>query len=113
MISLHFTMNEQQLREICTEHAITVSLAGFVRECDVARLLDVDVGTLQNWRRDLRGPACVRMGGAWRYSLEALAEFMSPADESRKGRKGTETSVDDDGLSSRDHPPSQPRRVKS
>lgn len=106
-------MTEQQLRAICAEHAISISLTGFVRQADAARLLDVDIRTLQNWRRDLRGPKCVRMGNAWRYQLHALAEFMTPADESRKRRKDTETSVDDDASSSGDHPVGQPRRVES
>jgi hypothetical protein len=83
-------MTSDELRRICLEHAITVSLAGFTREADAARLLDVDVRTLQNWRRDLRGPECVRMGCAWRYSIAALAEFMTPAQELRKGRKETQ-----------------------
>lgn len=106
-------MTEQQLHAICTEHAITVSLAGFVRECDVARLLDVDIRTLQNWRRDLRGPEGVRMGNAWRYSLEALAAFMTPVGESRKQRKDTESSVGDDRPTLRDHPAGPSRKVES
>lgn len=106
-------MTSDELRNICLEHAITVSLAGFIREADVARLLDVDIRTLQNWRRDLRGPECVRMGNAWRYHIQALAEFMTPTDESRKRRKETETSADDDASSSRDHPDGQLRRVES
>jgi hypothetical protein len=106
-------MTSDELRRICLEHAIPVSLAGFVRESDAARLLDVDVRTLQNWRRDMRGPECVRMGGAWRYSLAALAEFMTPTDESRKRRKEAETSVNDDCPPSRDHPAVQPRKVES
>lgn len=106
-------MTSDELRRICIEHAITVSLAGFVREADVARLLDVDIRTLQNWRRDMRGPECVRMGGAWRYSLEALAQFMTPTGESRKRRKETETLVDDDASSSSKHRASQLRRVES
>jgi hypothetical protein len=95
------------------EHAISISLAGFIREGDVARLLDVDIRTLQNWRRDLRGPECVRMGGAWRYSIAALAEFMTPADESRKGRKEPEVPVTDGQSLSRDHSAFQPRKVES
>lgn len=106
-------MTSDELRSICLEHAITVSLAGFVREADVARLLDIDVRTLQNWRRDLRGPESVRMGGAWRYSIAALAEFMTPADKSRKRRKETETSANDDDSSSRDHPAGQTRKVET
>jgi hypothetical protein len=106
-------MNEQQLRAICTEHAISISLAGFIREADAARLLDVDIRTLQNWRRDLRGPECVRMGGAWRYHIQALAEFMTPADESRKGRKEAEIPVSDGQPPSRDHSAFQPRKVES
>lgn len=106
-------MTTDELRSICLEHAIVVSLAGFIREADAARLLDVDVRTLQNWRHDLRGPECVRMGGAWRYSIAALAKFMSPTEESRKRRQETETSVDDDCPPSHDHPVPEPAKVES
>lgn len=106
-------MTSDELRMICVEHAIVVTLAGFIREVDAARLLDVDVRTLQNWRRDMRGPECVRMGASWRYSVEALAEFMTPTDESRKRRKEAEDSVRDDCWSSSDHAAVQPRKVES
>jgi hypothetical protein len=106
-------MTSNELRRICIDHAIAVSLAGFIREADVARLLDVDIRTLQNWRRDLRGPECVRMGGTWRYSIEALAKFMTPVEGSRKHRKGAESSAGDDHLLARDHAAGQPRRVES
>ena len=105
-------MTSDELRKICIEHAIPVSLADFIREADAARLLDVDVRTLQNWRHDLRGPECVRMGGAWRYSIAALAKFMSPTEEPRKRRQGTETSVSDDFPPAKDHPVTQPRKVE-
>ena len=106
-------MTSDEVRQICAEHAITVSLAGFVRESDVARLLDVDIRTLQNWRRDLRGPACVRMGRTWRYALDALAHFMTPANESGKGRKEREIPVSDGQSPSRDHSAFQTRKVES
>lgn len=106
-------MTTDELRSICLEHAIVVSLAGFIREADAARLLDVDVRTLQNWRRDLRGPECVRMGGAWRYSIAGLAKFMTPTEESRKWRKETETPVNDDCPRSHDNPVTEPGKVES
>jgi phage terminase Nu1 subunit (DNA packaging protein) len=106
-------MTPEALRSICAEHAIMVSLAGLVRESDVARLFGVNVRTLQNWRRDSCGPASIRMGGAWRYPIQGLAEFMTPADEARKGRKGAELPGSDDHVPSRDHAATPAQKVES
>src|SRR5687768_6628265 len=80
-------MTPDELRAACSEHGIPVTITGFVREADAARLCDVSVRTLRDWRRSGVGPPAVRMGG-WRYSLEGLAAAHTAPAESDEIRQG-------------------------
>jgi hypothetical protein len=51
-----------RLRALCVAADIAVSIAGFVRERDVARLLGVTGRTLRTWRYDGCGPPATRIG---------------------------------------------------
>jgi hypothetical protein len=86
-------MNDEQhtaaiarLRALCVAGGIAVSIAGYIREADLARLLGVDARTARRWRHDGTGPPATKIGGGYRYALGPLAEYLArtrtDADES-------------------------------
>ncbi|SFK75339.1 helix-turn-helix domain-containing protein [Methylophaga sulfidovorans] len=44
---------------------------------DTAKLLNVKVGTLANWRSMGEGPAYTKIGKSVRYALEDINEFIA------------------------------------
>lgn len=76
-------MTADELCSICLTNNIVVSLAGFIRERDVARLLDVDIRTLARWRADRIGPDAVTIGRTWYYAVAAVAAALTPSDKQR------------------------------
>lgn len=96
-------MTEQQLREICDAHGIIVSISGFAKEADAARLLGCDVRTLRRWRADGHGPRACRLRRSWRYSLTELASVLTPPDKEGQVRQGTgRSSIDETSTMSND-----------
>lgn len=47
-----------------------------LKEHEAARLLSVEVATLRRWRWGGRGPCFLKIGGAVRYALSDLNEFI-------------------------------------
>lgn len=84
-------MTADELRSICVANNIAVSLAGFIREADVARLLAVDTRTLQRWRVDSVGPAAVAIGRSWSYPLTEIARTLTPTSDDKRRH----SSIDD------------------
>jgi hypothetical protein len=97
-------MTPDQLRAICSEHSIGISIGALLREHDVSRLLEVCTRTLRSWRAEGIGPPAVRIGAGWRYPLDALAVYMSPEEpgETRKNPEvcdiDTDADIRDDAL---------------
>lgn len=44
---------------------------------DLARMWQVSVGTIANWRTNNKGPEFVRIGGLVRYSPESVSAWLS------------------------------------
>jgi predicted DNA-binding transcriptional regulator AlpA len=44
---------------------------------DLARMWQVSVGTIANWRTNKKGPEFVRIGGLVRYSPEAVDAWLA------------------------------------
>jgi predicted DNA-binding transcriptional regulator AlpA len=44
---------------------------------DLARMWQVSVGTIANWRTSKKGPEFVRIGGLVRYSPEAVQAWLA------------------------------------
>jgi hypothetical protein len=83
-------MTPDELLDVCRANGVSVSLAGLIREADVARLLGVGVRTLQRWRLDSVGPSACAIGRSWSYSLTEIAATLTPDDKQRH------SSIDDD-----------------
>lgn len=49
----------------------------FVDEKKAAKILDIAVQTLRNWRQKRRGPAYFKMGRSVRYKMEDLRTYAS------------------------------------
>lgn len=77
-----------RLRALCVEAGIRVSLAGYIRENDLARLLDVSTRTVRAWRYDGSGPAATRIGGGYWYRLGELATYLARPSAEESGRTG-------------------------
>ena len=43
---------------------------------DLARMWQISVGTIANWRTNKKGPKFVRIGGLVRYSPEAINNWL-------------------------------------
>lgn len=95
-------MTADELQRICDAHGVPVSLTGFIREADAAALLGVCARTLRGWRLAGERPYAVRLGGAWRYSLDELAEVLTPLERSGKTRQDTEVQDMDERTESRE-----------
>jgi hypothetical protein len=44
---------------------------------DLARMWQVSVGTIANWRTSKKGPEFIRIGGLVRYSPEAVSAWLA------------------------------------
>lgn len=44
---------------------------------DLARMWQVSVGTIANWRTDKKGPEFIRIGGLVRYSPAAVQAWLA------------------------------------
>ena len=53
-----------------------INLNPLVNEHEAARLLDVAVQSLRNWRHQRRGPVYLKISRSVRYRLEDLENFM-------------------------------------
>ena len=49
----------------------------FVDEKKAAKILDIAVQTLRNWRQNRRGPAYFKMGRSVRYKVEDLVAYSN------------------------------------
>lgn len=70
----------QKLEALCVRHRIKVSIDGYVRSSDAAKLLGIEPGTLRNWRHkgDGYGPKFDKGrsdSGHCRYELRELAAW--------------------------------------
>jgi hypothetical protein len=60
------------------QQAQSIDVRPLVDECEAARWLGVQPGTLQRWRWEGRGPVFVRVGRrAVRYEPRALEHFIA------------------------------------
>jgi hypothetical protein len=70
-------MTAEELRTQLEARGVHCPPSGLLRAAQVALILDVSVGTLQNWRRSGLSPTAIRIGGQWFYSIASLAECMN------------------------------------
>lgn len=104
-------MTRAELETICRDHGIAVSLTGHVNERGAALILDVCSETLRQWRLNGRPPRPVRLGGRWRYHVDALATVLTPVQESQGTHQKSQGLAGDDARVKADDTAVFPKRA--
>lgn len=68
-------MKTKEEVELADRDAIAMSM-GFLTETRFAELAQLQQSTLQQWRKERRGPPHARLGNAVFYSLEAVQQYL-------------------------------------
>jgi len=55
----------------------TAPLEKLLTQAEVAEILGISEGTLERWRIYGKGPICIKVGGAARYSPSALSAYIA------------------------------------
>ena len=63
-------------------------MQNLLRETEAAKFLNIAPSTLRRWRVDGSGPAFTKIGGAVRYPIGCLLEFIDQKLRNPTGKEG-------------------------
>ncbi|WP_194787567.1 hypothetical protein [Pseudomonas sp. UFMG81] len=65
------------------EYSALANKAGYLTEDQIAMLAKVKPATLEDWRKRGNGPAYVRFGTSYLYSIENLTDHLNSLEKQR------------------------------